>query len=138
MKGGVVINTIGLVVMAAVILTYLFVLLPRIIDMLWKELALQSPSVVSKELSGYISISGAAPDSITISYYPSNLPYDVEIEDRIASVWLSEEAEGIMERTPGKGTFPIDPIGSFSEVNSFFISKSEGQYEVDATWIKRG
>jgi len=138
MKGDVTINTIGLIVMAAVTLTLFFVFLPKIIDMLWKELALHSPSVVSKELSGYISISGAAPDSITISYYPSNLPYDVEIENRIASVWMSAEAKGTMERTPAKGTFPIDPIGSFSEVNSFSISKSDGQYEVDATWIERG
>lgn len=138
MKGDVTINTIGLIVVAAVTLVLFFIFLPEIINLLWKEVALDSPAVVSKELAGYIAISGAAPGSIKISYYPSEYPYDAEIDNRIVSVMMSEEAEGILERTPATATFPIDPIASFAEVNSFFISKSHGQYEVDASWIERG
>lgn len=103
-----------------------------------KEVALSSPSVVSKELAGYITISGASPHSIIISYYPSNLPYNVEIKDRIVSVSISEKAEGVLiERAPSKFTIPIDPEASFKEVNSFFIKNFQGKYEVEAEWIER-
>jgi len=50
---------------------------------------------------------------------------------------MSEEAEGILERTPAKFTIPIDPEASFEDVNSFFIKKIEDKYEVDAEWIER-
>jgi len=138
MKGDVTVNTIGLVAMAIVTLVLFFLILPQVISFLWKEIALTSPNIVSKELAGYIAISGAAPNSILISYYPSNLPYDVEIKKRIVSVSMSEEAGGLLEKTPSKFTIPIDPEGSFEEVNSFFISKYQGEYEVEAEWIERG
>ena len=137
MKGDATINTLGLIFVVGLTIFLFFIFLPEIINLLWKEVSLSSPSVVSEELAGYISISGAAPHSIKTSYHPSSLYYDVEIEDRICLVTISEETGGILERTPGKGTFPIDPIGSFSEVNHFVITNSEGVYEVDASWQEK-
>ncbi|HKZ45432.1 MAG TPA: hypothetical protein VJ343_01885 [archaeon] len=138
MKGDATINTIGLVVITVATLTLFFTVLPSIVDLIWKEVSLSSPTVVAKELAGLISISGAAPDSIKISYYPSNYHYDLDIENRVVVVAMSEEEGGkLLERVPGIATVPIDPTNSFGSVNSFFISKSQDRYEVDASWTER-
>ncbi|MFQ6055349.1 MAG: hypothetical protein ACE5J3_05130 [Methanosarcinales archaeon] len=136
MKGDVSVNTIGIIIIVAATLTLFFIILPQVMGFLLRELALASPTVVSKELAGYVAISGAAPYSIKISYYPSSLPYNVKIKGRIVSVSMSEKAEGLLERTPATFSIPIDPEVSFEDVNSFFIQKVQDTYEVEAEWIE--
>ncbi|MDI6798883.1 MAG: hypothetical protein QMD12_02720 [Candidatus Aenigmarchaeota archaeon] len=123
MKGDVAVETLGVIVAIAATITLFFIIFPRMIESMWKEIALYSPSVVSRELAGLITISGAAPHSISISYYPSNLPYNVKIKNRAVSVSLSEKAEGILEKTPAMSTIPIDPEASFADVNYFETRK---------------
>lgn len=120
-----VINALGIIVIAGVLLFLFFIILPRIIDLMWTEIGFASANVVSKELADYITISGSATDSIEIFYHPSDHKYNVELKDRIVTVSMEIKDKKYVEPVPERGKIGIDPAGKFASVNFFFITKEK-------------
>lgn len=109
---------ISLVAIGIALIFFFVVILPKFVDTMFQLIALASAQVVSRDLAGLITISGAAPGRITIFYQPQ-AKYNVGIADRIVSVEL---LEGLKDRATAKaGVDPSPP--PFESVNYFEIRK---------------
>jgi hypothetical protein len=126
-------NTLGIIMVAAITLLVFLLVFPNILNILLQEAALTSPTVVARELSGYIAISGAAPHEIQI-FHSTKKSFNVKIDERVVLVELAEKT-GIGELGPVKSTIPIDLSADISNANFFTIKKSEGKYEINGKKI---
>ncbi len=105
---------------------------------MWRELleslVSTSPKIVVRDIAGLVSISGAAPDSIKISYeVPTDqYSYYLEIKDRAVKVRLLDKNKVILEEDSSQTV--VDPTASIYDKVSFIIQKKmiEGKnvYEV--------
>lgn len=112
------------------------IFLPGMIADMYAEIALVSAEVVARDLAGFITISGAATDSITIYYIPSEQhKYDVAIGNRIVDVKLLTVEYGMKGQAIAKTA--VDPAASRENVNSFTIKKwrenEQNKYGVEAS-----
>jgi len=102
---------ISLVAISIALVFFFLFVLPKFVDTMFQMIALASAQVVSRDLAGLITISGAAPYKIDISYL-QQAKYNVNIKDRIVSV---------DDKTAKVG---VDPSPSpFENVNYFEIKK---------------
>lgn len=85
--------------------------------------ALDSPSLVSKEIAELTTISAAAPNGMDIIYNPSKSKYDLDVADRIVKVSIINP-----DNQQVKDTFiakiAVDVVATFKNVNVFNIRNS--------------
>ena len=75
------------VVAVTIFMSLLFLVMSGSLEDLAKQLAQESAEVVARDLAGFITISAAAPESLEITYEPSEkFSYDVDVNGRIVSV----------------------------------------------------
>jgi len=121
---------ISLVAIGIALIFFFVFILPKFVSAMFQMIALQSAKVVSRDLAGFITISGAATDRITIFYQPQ-AKYNVGIADRVVIV---EALEGLKDIATAKAG--VDPRASFKSVNYFEIRKwidvQQNKYEVEA------
>lgn len=116
----VVIDALGIVAVIAVSITILFVLLSVYEEDMKKQLDLTAADVVSRDLSGLISISASAPSNIKINYeIKFKIAYNGKLDNRVITLSKVDEPE-ISERS----SYAVDSIStSFSGKKSFTIKK---------------
>jgi len=132
------------VLLAACILFLLFKI-PEIVGNIVTMLSLASGEVTACDLGGLITISGAAQDSITITYEGADesIFYDVEIKDRIVHIKgirkesgeelsMQKSAFGSTFKT-GWGKTAVDDISEEFEFVNIFTIKKDRVFEEDGT-----
>ncbi len=86
------------VLAVALFTAIMFMVISGTFEDLAKQIAQESSEVVAKDIAAFLTVSGAAPEDITITYKPSTkFSYDVEIKDRfvgIKSLFDNEYTEG--------------------------------------------
>lgn len=122
---------ISLVAIGLALIFFFVVILPKFIGTMFQMMALNSAHAVSRDLAGFITISGAATDRITITHQPG-FKYNVGIADRIVSVEL---LEGLKDNAVTKSG--VDPfLNPIENVNYFEIRKwtenGQNKYKVEA------
>jgi hypothetical protein len=136
MEGTIELKVLWMVFLFA-IMVILIMMLPNLAEDLFKMIALASADVVSKDLAGLISISGAAPEKIVITYQTPSKEffYDVKIKDRIVDVKMIGEGKAVISNATARCA--VDPEASFKNVQKFVIEKTmengKNKYKVEAT-----
>jgi len=102
---------------------------PQLLN-LFNTAAVGSADFVAKEMAELITISGAAPYEIEISYNPSSAKYNVNIQKGILQTNLLKSAKETEKTSIAK--IASNAEGSFSGVNNFYINKKMGGTTVDA------
>jgi hypothetical protein len=99
---------IGMVLIAIVAAGLLFLLIDFVFSNIIPLFAQGSAQVVSRDLAGLTTISGAAPYKITIHYAPTNIIlYNVSIDSRILTV-------SILQSNSKPLTISISPYSQYS------------------------
>ncbi len=133
------------VAVVGIFVAIMFLLISQSFQDLAKQIALESAEVVAKDLAGFITISGAAPEEIKITYKPSTkFSYDVEIGGRIvrvSSLLDGDYREGPrifvweFDPLPWKEKTTIDTTANFKNEKNFVIQKfvKDGKYVYSVT-----
>lgn len=133
------------VIGVAIFVYIMFIFISNQFEDLVKEIALESAETVAKDVAGFVTISGAAPEEIKITYNPSTkFSYDVEIKNRI--VMIKSQLDGDytegpriiiweLEPLPWKEKTAIDAIANFKDTKTIVIEKSVegGKYVYSVT-----
>jgi len=127
MKGDIVTETLWIIGLSILIFLIVFVIVPKF----WKKIAetaiLSSPSVIIRDISGLMTISGAAPHDITIYYKaPSEkYNYNLDINGKILTIEMIS-SEDITKKIKEKvnDEIPVDPQVSITESRIFTIQKT--------------
>jgi len=122
-------TVLGAVFIAAAAAFFFYYIFPLFFGDLFKSIALASAEIVARDIAGFISVSGVAPNEIKITYNPSETnKYNVEIKERIVKVFretenLPKEVEPVKEIAIAKSA-----VGNINEnfnfVNFFEIRKN--------------
>ncbi len=77
-------DSLFLVIATASFIAIMFFFITQSFNELAKQMASDSAEVVAKDLAGFITVSGASPMEMTITYKPSTVfTYNIEVKDRI-------------------------------------------------------
>ncbi len=96
-------------------------------------ISLQSSEVVVRDIASFITVTGGAPDEIKIFYTPSDtFTYDLTVTNRTVNIIRLKDGQEVDRSTifgyqfPSYGSYgksAVDPEASFTNVNTFTISK---------------
>lgn len=127
MKANIVTETLWIIGLTVLIFFIIFVIVPKFWRTIAETAILSSPAVVIKDVAGLVTISGAAPHSITINYdtHAEKYSYNLDINGRALSLEMISE-EKITKDIKQKVTdeIPIDPQTSISDTTIFTIEKT--------------
>jgi hypothetical protein len=137
MNGSVVTEVLWIIGLTVLIFLIAFVVLPRF----WKDIAqtaiFASPEVIVKDISGLITISGAAPHSIQISYDTNSKKYSYNLDVNQRNITLEMiSGEVLAKKVKAKvnDEIPIDPNSYVPDSTTFTIEKTRNDdvnyYEV--------
>lgn len=77
-----IVDSIFLVIATVSFVATMYLFITQSFSELAKQMASDSSEVVSKDIGGFITVSAAAPDDITITYQPSTIfTYDITVND---------------------------------------------------------
>ena len=127
-------EVLSLIAIGASLIFFFVVIMPKFITTMFNMMAVNSADAVARNLAGFITISGAATDRITINYATQSL-YTVSIIDRISYVQLLEGLKNTASaRSAVTAVCPSNNQCNFDEVGRFEIKKSSdgmsNKYEV--------
>jgi len=137
MKGNIVTETLWIIGLSILIFLIVFVVIPKF----WRSIAetaiLSSPDVIVRDLSGLITISGAAPHDITIYYETSTekYSYNLEVDGKILNLeMISSDDISKQVKEKVSDEILIDPHTSIFDSRIFTIQKTrdnkQNSYEV--------
>ncbi len=132
MKGASTVNEIILFIGMAAITLSAIVAIPGWINDAARLFALTSAEIVTRDLAGLISISGAAPDKIIITYAieKEGVSYNVDLQDRVITV--VRLSEGSKPSDPAKTTYVIGFVNKIVEdAKTFVVEKKDGKYDFE-------
>lgn len=112
-------------IVLVIFLTFVVVagMLPKLLELITQAISLTSGESVARQLSGLITISGAAQHNIEINHTIERMKYDVEIQTRTIIVTPKYKVP-YAEKSRGVELFAIPlPDKSYRDVNSFSITK---------------
>jgi len=115
------------------VLLFLILLIQQIVPQmlnLFNQAAVDSSDFVAKEMSELVTVSGAAPYQIDITYSPTGAKYNLNIQNGILQTDLLKSPSEIQKTSAAK--IANDASGSFSDVNIFYISKNTGGTTIGA------
>lgn len=135
-----VLMTVGLILLTIFFLANFF----EIITDIANALALATATAASQDLSGLVTISGAAPDEISIRFSPTDrYSYDLQIKDRLVNVRLislnDEECKDIFRiRVDEKicrssASTSVGDLKVSGKGNIFEVGKSKQGYRAEVT-----
>ena len=133
-------TVIGAVLIAAIVVFYFYYIYPLFFRDLFKSIALSSAEIVARDLAGFISVSGVAPNEIKIAYNPSeSYKYNVAIGERLVQVYLSiknlpKEVTPVKEIATAKSA--VDNINEKANEVNFFEIKKNVVSSIDKSGIK--
>jgi hypothetical protein len=140
MKGDIVPETLWIILLSVMVFIIIFIVVPKF----WKDMALSvsnnAPNVVIRDIASLITISGAAPNKITIYYeIPSEqYIYNLDVNGRklaLEMVTQTTDVKGVLKKVTDE--IPIDPYASIVGAKKFVIQKirenDENIYEVDSS-----
>lgn len=127
MKADIVTEALWIIALCVLIFLLIFLIVPKFWKAIAKTIALSSPSIVIRDLAGLITISGAAPHTITISYEipTEKYSYNLEVNGRILTLEMLGETKavkGVIKKATDE--IPIDPQTSILDSKSFTIYKT--------------
>ena len=133
MKGDVIADFIGIMVLFLAFYLFLTILLPKILQATFSTLGEVSAEEVARQISNFFAITSSYPN-VEIEYCPSQqVSYGVEFEDKKVSV---EFFKAVMKFPASKAIqpLPIELTATFKEkdVNCFLISHKVDKYEITA------
>jgi len=130
-------NEVMTLIFVAVAILMIALAVPQIIDNMTSLFALASAEAVARDLSGLVTVSGAAIEKATISYegVDSNIVYRVDIGNRLvavdafrvanrAGVRTMERVGGSTALEHGVSRIPFQVSATISGSNTFTITKS--------------
>jgi hypothetical protein len=130
------IDFLGIVLVIFLTFVTVAAMLPKLLELIIQAISLTSGESVARQLSGLITISGAAPYKIEINHTIEKVKYDVDIQTRTILVKPKYKVP-YAEKSRGIEPFAI-PLQdkSYKDVNSFTILKElvggKSQYEFEA------
>ena len=133
MKGDVIADFIGVMVLFLAFYLFLTLLLPKILQALFSTLGEVSAEEVARQISNFFAVASSYP-YVEIEYCPSRqITYDVVFEDKKVSVKFSKP---IMKFPTSQAIqpLPIELSATFKgqEINCFQISHRVDRYEITA------
>ena len=82
-------NVLGALFIGAIVLFFFFYIFPVFFGDMFKSIALSSSDIVARDMAGLVSVSGIAPNQITIEYNPSSsTQYNASIQNRLVKIGL--------------------------------------------------
>lgn len=139
MKGDIASDVLWIIALSVLIFLIIFYMVPKF----WKDIAMSisrnAPNVVARDLASLVTISGAAPHTIIISYKvpTEKYSYNLNIDGRKLDLEMLGETKhikGIISKASNE--IPIDPQTSIYDTRTFVIEKyregSENMYEVNS------
>ena len=127
MKGDIVSETIWIIGLSVLIFLIVFVGVPKFWKAIAEEAILSSPDVIVKDISGLMTISGAAPHDITIYYKaPSEkYLYNLEIKGKIVTIeMISSDDITKKIKKAVDDDIAVDPDVRITESRIFTIEKT--------------
>jgi hypothetical protein len=117
-------TALGILLIVIGIVALFYFIFPLVFGDIFKTISLSSAEIVARDIAGFISVSGVAPNEIKINYNPSeSSKYNMIINDRVVQVFLDTEKIKTKEVATAKSaTGGIDE--KFDLVNIFEIRKS--------------
>ena len=123
-----VVNVVIFIAISALTLLLFLQVFPTFLDIV-KTAVFYSPDVVTRDIAGLVTITGAAPYKITILYGSDQAHYNIEIKDRLVSVEQIDDQGKIIGKSP-KSKTAIDPEIQLENVNRLLIENILGNYNV--------
>jgi hypothetical protein len=129
MKGLTIADTIGIFAVILAVFLFFFQIFPKILEMIVDFFSKTSADAVARQLAAFITVSGASPYKITITYMPTKeITYGIYSSNRLLLVSPNYQVSYAEKKFSAQpyGT-PPDNFG-FPNVNTFIITKtfSEG------------
>ncbi|MEM5773016.1 MAG: hypothetical protein QXL86_02200 [Candidatus Aenigmatarchaeota archaeon] len=130
------VDFLGIVFIMFLTFVVVAAMIPKLLELIAQAISLTSGESVARQLSGLITISGAAPYKIQINHTIERVKYDVDIKVRTIIVKPKYNVP-YAEKSHGIEPFAIPlPDESYKDVNSFTINKEflegESKYEFEA------
>jgi len=128
-KGDATISVLGTAVIMAIVVIFVAKIIPDYVMSAFEFMSSSSAEVVSRNLAGFITISAAAPNEISIDYFASkSSEYNVKIENRVINLDLLSASFGAKGGSITKAgidsiCYYTDTICRFDGVNHFTIKK---------------
>lgn len=125
MKGAVTSDIVGIMLIILTLIIFFTVMFPRFLSTIIELFGKTSAENVARQLSGLITVSGAAPHEIRIEFLPSrDVTYSFSIKNRNIMVKPELKVE-YAEKASSMQPFAIDLIEQEQKnVNHFFIEKN--------------
>lgn len=88
MKGAESVATVlGAIFITVIVVFFFYYIFPLFFGDLFQSIALSSSEIVARDIAGFISVSGVAPDEISIQYSPSSsVFYNVSVSQRVVKI----------------------------------------------------
>jgi len=117
-------TVMGAIFIAAIVVFFFYYIFPLFFGDLFKSIALSSGEIVARDIAGFISVSGVAPNEIKIEYSPSSsVQYNVSVNQRVVEVNVANERANIKEVASAKTA--VDNLNAnIILANIFDISKN--------------
>jgi hypothetical protein len=117
-------NVMGAVFITAIVIFLFYYIFPLFFGDMFKSIALSSAEIVTRDMAGFVSVSGVAPNEIRIKYNPSSSTlYNVSIANRVVKVAISSGKLNNNEIASSK-TAVDNLTQQINNDNSFVISKN--------------
>ncbi|MEM5853173.1 MAG: hypothetical protein QXG39_00925 [Candidatus Aenigmatarchaeota archaeon] len=124
MKGVVTSDIIGIMLLILTVIVFFTIIFPKFLSEMIELFGKTSAESVARQLSGFITISGSAPNEIKIEFFPSrDVTYSFSIKERNIMIKPEFKVE-YMEKASSSQPFAVELIEQEQRnVNHFFIEK---------------